>query len=134
MFMIMPCKVITHADELGLTEDQVDTLRKRFAEARKQMIQLGSQIKMDMIDVQDAVMREEIDMPTAETKIREIGKLKGDMCLAMVRAMQEIRQILNPGQRKKVKEMIMSWFKKGGMPGMGMEEGQEAEPGDMGEE
>ena len=134
MFMMMPCKVITHADELGLTEDQVNTFRKRFAEARKQMIQLGSQIKMDMIDVQDAVMREEIDMPTAETKIREIGKLKGDMCLAMVRAMQEMRQILNPGQRKKVKEMIMSWFKKGGMPGMGMEEGQEAEPGDMGEE
>jgi Spy/CpxP family protein refolding chaperone len=131
MFAMLPWKVIMHAEELGLSEEQVDAFRKRHAEARKQMIQIGSQIKMNMIDVQDAVMREEIDMPVAEAKIRETGKLKGDMFIAMVHAMHDMRQILTPDQRKKVKEMVMAWFKKGGMPAMGAEEGSEGESGEM---
>jgi hypothetical protein len=119
---------------LGLSEDQVEALRNRHSEAKKQMIQIGSQIKMNMVDVQNAVMREEIDMSTAEAKVREIGKLKGDMFLTIIQAMQDMRNTLSAGQRKKVKEMIMSWFKKGGMPGMEMEEGQEEESGEAPEE
>jgi Spy/CpxP family protein refolding chaperone len=134
MFMILPWKVIMHSDELGLSEDQVEAFRNRHAQARKQMIQIGSQIKMDMIDVQNAMMREEMDMQTAEAKVRDIAKLKGDMFMALIQGMHDMRQILTPDQRNKVKEMVMSWFKKGVMPGMGMEEGQEAEPGEMPEE
>lgn len=124
MFKMMPWKVMMHACELGLSEEQVEAMRKRHAQARKQMIQIRSQIEMDMIDVKDAVMREEMDMATAEAKVREIGKLKGDKCMAMIQAMHDMRQILTPEQRHKVKEMVMSWFKKGGMP---MEEAPEAE-------
>lgn len=131
MFMMMPWKVIMHADELGLSEDQVEALRKRHSEAKKQMIQIGSQIKMDMIDVKEAVMREEINMPVAEAKIREIAKLKGDMFLAMVQGMHEMRGILTADQRRKVREMVMDWFKKGMMGGM---EGEEGEEGEMPEE
>lgn len=126
LFKMMPWKVIMHACELGMSEEQVEALRKRHAEAQKQMIQIGCQIKMNMIDVKNAVMREEMDMATAESKIREISKLKGDKMVAMVQAMHEMRQILTPEQCDKVREMVMSWF-KGHMPGMGMEEGPEGE-------
>ena len=129
MFKKMPWKIIMHADELGLRADQVDALRNRHAEAKKQMIQIGSQIKIDMIDVKNAVMREEMDLKAAEPKIREIGKLKGDMFMAMLQAMQDMRNILTPEQRAKVKEMIMCWMKKGGMG-----EGEEGESGEMSEE
>lgn len=125
MFMIMPWKIMMHAEELGLSEEQVAKIRNRHAEARKQMIQLKSQIKMNMIDVQNAIMSEEIDMPLAETKIREIGKLKSEKFLAMVQAMNDLRHIVTPEQRKKIKHMIMEWIKKGGMPPMEMEEDQE---------
>ena len=134
IFKMMPWKIMMHACELGISEDQIEAFRKRHAEAQKQMIQIGSQIKMDMIDVKNAVMRENIDMATAEAKIREIGKLKGDKFMAMIQAMHDMRQILTPEQRNKVKEMVMSWFKKGGMPGMDMEEGQEAESEETSEE
>ncbi len=133
MFMKMPWKVIMHADELGLSEEQVCKLRKRHAEATKQMIQIGSQIKMNMIDVQDALWREEIDMPTAEEKIREIGKLKAEKVLAMVQAMNDMRHAFTPQQRKKIKQMVMCWLKKGKGAGMGME-GEGPEPGEESEE
>ncbi len=124
IFMTLPWKVMMHAEELGLSEDQVEALRKRYAEARKQMIQIGSQIKINMIDVHDAVMREEIDMPCAEAKIREIGKLKSELFLGMIQAMNHMRHIPSPEQRKKIREMLMSWLKKGGM---GMEESEPCE-------
>jgi Spy/CpxP family protein refolding chaperone len=133
LFMIMPWKIIMHCDELGLSEEQIDEFRNKHTEARKKMIHIGSQIKINMVDVMDGVMREEIDMPAVEAKIREIGKLKGDMFIAMIQAMHDMRQALTPAQRKKIKEMVMSWFKKGGMPFMGMEESQE-ESGEMPEE
>lgn len=115
MFKKIAWKMIMHSDKIGLSEEQLESLRNRHSEALKQMIQIKSQIKMNMIDVKNAVMREKIDMPTAESKIREIGKLKSDKYIAMIQAMQDMRNILTPEQHLKVKEMIMGWFKKGGM-------------------
>lgn len=134
MFMMIPFKVIMNAEELGMSEEQIEAFRNRHSEAKKQMIQIGSQIKINMVDVKNAVMREEIDMQTAEAKIREIGKLKGDKFVAMIQAMNDMRGILSHEQRMKVKEMIMGWMKKGGECSMGMEEEQEGESGEMEEE
>lgn len=127
MFKIMVWKVMMHADELGLSDDQIDKLRNRHVEGKKQMIQLACQMKMDMIDVKAAVMREDIDMAATEAKVREIGKLKGDMMMAMIQMMHDMKQTLTPEQRKKIKEMMMSWFKKDGMSGMEEEDEDEGE-------
>jgi len=127
IFKMMPWKVMMHAEELGINEEQVEKLRERHSEAMKQMIQLKCQIKMAMIDLKDAVMREEIDMATAEAKAHEIGKLKGEKITAMIKAMHEMRQIFSDEQRMRIKEMVMGWFKKGGGAAFGGEEEQEGE-------
>ena len=134
MLMTMPWKIIMHSDELGLSEEQVEAFRSRHIEAKKQMIRIACEIKIDMIDVKNAVMREEMDTETAKAKAEEIGKLKGEMFAGMIQAMHDMRHILTPDQRHKIKEMVLAWFKKGGMHGMGMEEGHEAESGEMSEE
>ncbi len=128
MFYRMPWMVLMHADELGISDEQCEKLRNRHAEAKKQLIGLRSQIEMDMVDVKNAVMREEIDMPTAEAKIKEIGGLKAEKWLTMVKALHDMRQILRPEQQEKIKEMVIGWFKQGGMAGMGGEEEEEEEP------
>lgn len=125
MFKIMPWKIMMHAEEIGISDEQLEKLRNRHSEAKKQMIQIHSQIKMNMVDVKSAVMRDQIDMATAEAKIQEIGKLKAEMFLTMVRAMNDMRQMMTPEQHMRIKRMIMGWFKKGGMAGMEMEEEEE---------
>lgn len=127
MFKMLPWKIMMHADELGIREDQMNVMRDKHVEAKKRMIQIGSQKKMAMIDFMSAVMRDDIDMQTAESKAQEVGKLKGEMMAAMVQSMQEMRQILTPDQRKRVKDMVMSWMKKDGMHGMEMEGEEEDE-------
>lgn len=134
MFMMMPWKVMMHADELGLSEEQVEKLRARHIEAKKQMIQLGSQKKIAMIDLKNAVMREEMDLATAKAKAEEVAKLKGEKLIAMIQAMHDMKEILTPQQREKIKAMVMHWFKKMHGMGMGMEEGGEGEPEEEAEE
>ncbi len=132
MFMMMPWKVMMHAEELGISEEQVQKLRTRHIEAKKQMIRLGSQVKIAMIDVKDAVMREDMDLGAATAAIQEVAKLKAEKFTAMVQAIHDMREILTPEQRKKVKEMVMHWFKKS--HGMGMEGEEEGEPEEEAEE
>lgn len=127
IFKMMPWKVIMHADELGISEEQVEALRSKHIEAMKQMVQIGCQMKLAKIDLKNAVMREEMDMGTAEAKAQEIGKLKGEKIATMIKAMNEMRQTLRPEQRQKIKEMVMGWFKKGGMSGFGGGEEEEQE-------
>lgn len=129
IFMMMPCKIMMHAQELGISEEQVEKLRKRHTEARKEMIKLGSQKLIALIDLKDAVMREEMDLETARAKAQEAGRLKGEKLIVMIQAIHDMREILTPEQRKKVKEMVIHWFKK--THGMEMEE---AEEGDTEEE
>lgn len=127
MFKMMPWKVMMNADELGISEEQVEALRSKHVAAMKKMVELKCQMKLAKIDLKNAVMREEMDMATAEAKAHEIGKLKGEKIATMVKAMHEMRQTLRPEQRQKVKEMVMGWFKKGGMAGY---EGAEEEEGE----
>jgi len=131
LFKVIPWKIAMYAGELGISEDQVVAIYKRHLEAKKQMIQIGSQIKIGMLDLEGSMMKEEIDMQAAESKIREIACLKGDKFLAMVQGINDMRNTLSHEQKRNVKGMILSWFKKDGMhgmPGMEMEEeGEESE-------
>lgn len=131
IFKMMPWKVMMHADELGISEQQVEALRTKHTDAIKKMIELKSKMEMAKVDLKNAVMREEIDMGTAEAKALEIGKLKGEKILAMIKAMHEMRQTLSEEQRHKIKEMVMGWFKKGGMASF---EGGEEQEGESEEE
>jgi len=132
MFRLLPLRIIMHAEELGLSDEQVNRFRDRYSDAWKEMIQLNSHIKVNMIDLKNAVMREDMDMKTAEDKAREIGRLKGEKSVAMIHAMHDMREILTQEQFNRVRDMVTNWFKSTfEMPGMEMEEEEEEEYEDM---
>ena len=129
MFM-MPWKMMVLRKELGLSDDQVNRIRDMYTNMRKQKVQLRSQIQLNKIDLQNMLMREDVNMQEVEQKIRDIANLKAEMHIAWIRAMQDMRNTLTPEQRDRVKSMIMSFWKEGGAAGMGETAGEEA----MGEE
>lgn len=127
MFMILPWKIMMHAEELGMSKDQMEAFHRRFTDLKKEMIQIGCQKKIAFIDLKSAIMKEEMDVEGAEAKACEIGQLKGDFLAAMVRGMSDMRNILTEDQRKMVKKMIMDWMKRSHGLGAGMEGGEEEE-------
>ncbi|HUV05173.1 MAG TPA: periplasmic heavy metal sensor [Armatimonadota bacterium] len=126
-FMMMPWKILMHSEELGLSEDQMARIRDTHTNMRKQKVKLHSEIKLLKIDLQNLLMQDQVNMQEIEQKVREMSKLKADMHLAWIQAMQDMRNALTPDQRKQIKSMIMSFWKKGGIAGAGEMPGEPME-------
>lgn len=128
MFMMMPWKMMMHKEELGISDDQIAKMRDIHVNMLKKKVQLKSQIKLDKIDLKSMIMQEQVNMQEVEQKVRDMMKLKGDVKLTWIQAMQDMKNTLTPDQRKNIKMMIMSMCKEGGMPGGDpMEEEEEEE-------
>jgi Spy/CpxP family protein refolding chaperone len=134
MFM-MPWKMLVLKEELGLSDDQINRIRDLYVNMRKQKVQLKCQIKLNKIDLQSMLMREDVNMPEVEQKIRDTANLKAEKHIAWVRAMQDMRNILTQEQRGKIKSMLMSFWKEEGETGEEtMGEDEETESGEEVEE
>jgi len=129
MFMMMPWKIMMHKAELGISDDQIAKMRDIHVNMLKKKVQLKCQMKLDKIDLKSMIMQEQVNMQEVEQKIRDMMKLKGDMKLTWIQAMQDMKNALTPDQRMKIKSTIMSMCKEGEMPGGDpMEEEEEEEP------
>jgi Spy/CpxP family protein refolding chaperone len=124
MFM-KPWKMMMVAKELGLSDDQMGRIRDIFTNTLKQKVKIECDIKLRKIDLRTLLMQDEVNMQEVEQKIREIANLKADKKIVWIRAMQDMRNVLTPDQREGLKTMMMSWWKKGGMAGMGDEPTEE---------
>jgi Spy/CpxP family protein refolding chaperone len=129
--MKLPWKILMYADEIGLDEDQIEKIRDALTNLRKEKVKSGCKIELAKIDLQSMMMREDVNMPDAEAKIREMTNVKGDMGIAWIRTVQEIRTTLTPEQRAKVKAWVKSFFKHGGMGEVPMEPDEAPEPEEL---
>jgi hypothetical protein len=64
--------------ELGLSTQQVDSLRKIGMDARRAAIRRGADRKIATLDLLALRMGDTVDMGKVEAKVREIEKLRGD--------------------------------------------------------
>ncbi len=132
MKWMMPMKAMMIAEKLGLSDDQKNRIRTTIMDMRKKKAQLKSQIEMDKIDLENMMMMgmmmpEQMNMQAVEQKVRDMMNRKADMKLAMIQAIQDMRNTLTPEQHDKMMAMMMGWMKKGGMYGMGEMGGEEME-------
>lgn len=126
--MMKPYKLMMIGEKLGLSEDQKNRMREIMTSSKKKKIGLKCQIETIKVDLMNMIWQEQMDMAQIEQKVREIANLKADKKIAWIQAMNDMKNVLTPEQRQKMKEM-MGWWKKGGTGDepMEMEEGEESE-------
>ncbi|MEK7853423.1 MAG: hypothetical protein AAB272_00610 [candidate division NC10 bacterium] len=114
-------------DQLGLSLQQVQTLRDLRVAFEKGTIQRGAEIRVAEVDLREALAQERVDLARAETLIRKIAGLRAELRLARVRTLEKGKGVLTPGQLEKFREAGHE-MTRGGMGGRGMMGG----PGGMG--
>ena len=87
--------------ELGLSTQQVDALRKIGLDARRAAIRRNTDRKIAQLDLMALRTTDTVDMGKAEAKVREIEKLRGDDTIAKIRAHEEAKAQLTADQRDK---------------------------------
>jgi Spy/CpxP family protein refolding chaperone len=117
--------MLRHRDELGLTPAQVQSLEKLRSDYMKDAIRRDADRKIARLDLM-ALMRPDpsdplkpVDMAQVEGKLRELEKMRTDMALARIRAIEAGKAQLTPDQRTKFAGLLTqmrSRWQRGGPP------------------
>ena len=97
--------LLRNQQQLGLTPQQVDSLRKLGMDSRRAAIRARADQQIAQLDLMSLRFTDPVDPGKVEAKIREIEKLKGDSRIAAFRAAETAKAQLTPEQKEKLKSL-----------------------------
>ncbi len=89
----------------GLDEKQMDSVRAIRSRVRKDSVRKRAEIEVARLDLRDQLSKEQVDMASVEATVKKMAGLQSDIRLAHIKAIQEIKAVMTPEQRKKFKEL-----------------------------
>ena len=95
--------LLRNQQQLGLTAQQVDSLRKLGMDSRRAEIRQRADRQVAQLDLMSLRFSDPVDMGKVEAKVREIEKLKGDGRIAAIRTAEAAKAQLTSEQREKLK-------------------------------
>ena len=105
---------LRHRQELSLTPQQVETLKKLGMDSRRAAIRAAADRKVAQLDLVSLRQSDPVDMGKVEAKVREIERLRADSRLAAIRTDEQAKAQLTPEQREKLKGLAAArWQHRG---------------------
>jgi len=95
-----------HLMALGLDDKQKDALKALRSKTMKDMVKKWADKQIADIELKDLLNKDPIDMKSVEASVKKKESLKTEMFLAHIKAHEEMKSILTPDQRKRLKEMM----------------------------
>ena len=94
-------RLLRHAKDLGLSEEQVTKLKSQAAEHQKARIRGEADLKLAEVDVQALVHDDKADMTAIENAIKKSEASHSALRLEGVKALRAAAAVLSPEQREK---------------------------------
>ena len=101
-------------DDLNLSRDQMDKIKKIRNTARKQSIPIKGDIELKRIEFKELMDTDSPDKEKIAAKLKEIEALKTQLKINRVNGMIDFRNILTKDQREKLEKMRMGHRGMGG--------------------
>ena len=95
-----------HLMSLGLEDKQKDALKALRSKTMKDMVKKRAEKQIAGIELKDLLDKDPVDMKAVEASVKKNESLKTEMLLAHIRAHEELKSLLTPDQRKRLKEMM----------------------------
>jgi Spy/CpxP family protein refolding chaperone len=114
--------VLFNRQELGLTPQQVDSLRKLGMDSRRAAIRRTADLQVAHLDLMSLRGIDPVDMGKVEAKVREIERLRGDGRIAAFRTAEDAKSQLTAEQREKLKSLWAARWQRRGSGEGGAEE------------
>lgn len=93
------------AEELELTDTQVETIRDAERQSRRDAIGRNADIQVAEMDLDDLYGADEPDLAAIEAKLREISELEIAAEMSGLQLRQQLRGVLTPEQRTEFDDM-----------------------------
>ena len=102
--MVKMC--IDHADKMGLTDDQIATIKPLSRELEKKQARFKADLKIEEINLQEIMEVKAFDLEKATATVKKISELITAHHLEMLKVVKEIRATLSAEQFKKIHKMM----------------------------
>lgn len=99
-------QMLNHKEALGLSSDQVRRLEQLRDNFQRQTIRSEADLRIMELDIAALLDSEPVDLAKLEAKMREEEKLRTDLRIARLRAIEQGKGLLNPDQKKKLTELM----------------------------
>jgi hypothetical protein len=97
--------ILNNRERLGLSADQMRKLEQLRDGFQRQSIRNDSELRIVELDISGLLDNEPVEMAKLESKVREAEKLRADLRLARIRAIEQAKALLTAEQRKKLAEL-----------------------------
>jgi len=98
-------QMLNNKDVLGLSADQVRRLEQQRDNFQRLTIRNEADLRILELDIAALLESEPVDMAKLEAKMREEEKLRADLRIARIRAIEQGKALLNGEQKKKLTEL-----------------------------
>jgi Spy/CpxP family protein refolding chaperone len=98
---------IDHAGKMGLSDDQVMKMKPIHNDMQKKQARFKADLKIAEIELGEIMDVKDFDLEKASFAVKKIAEIKTAHHLEMIKAMKEMRTVLNDEQFKKMKKMPM---------------------------
>ena len=95
-----------HADQLGLTDDQVMKMKPVKIDMQKKQARFQADLKIAQIELMEIMDVKDFDLDKAHSAVKKVEDIRTFHQLEMVKAMKEMRTILTDEQFNKSKKMM----------------------------
>jgi len=104
-------EMLENKDQLGLSSRQIQKLEQIRDSFQRQAIRNDANLRIVELDIAALLEKEHVELAKVEVKVREAEKLRGDIRIARLRAIEQAKAQLNPEQKKKLEELLAepSW-------------------------
>jgi Spy/CpxP family protein refolding chaperone len=96
--------VLRHADDLKLTDAQVESLEGLAGETRKKLVDLHAEIQKSEIEIQSLIRSESGDLARINRHIEAASKARARIQEERIALLFDVRKILTPEQKEMLKE------------------------------
>ena len=103
-------QLLNNREALGLSADQVRKLEQVRDGFQRQSIRNDADLRIVELDIAALLENEPVDLAKVEAKMREGEKLRTDLRIARVRAIEQARGLLSAEQKKKFQELTAQPF------------------------
>jgi hypothetical protein len=100
--------ILSYKDSLRLSGEQVKKLEQLRDSFQRLSIRTEADTRILDLDVAALLDHPTVDLPKVEQKIRQSEKLRAELRLARVRAVEQAKAVLTTEQRKKLYEIIQA--------------------------
>jgi Spy/CpxP family protein refolding chaperone len=98
--------MLSRRDELKLSADQVRNLERLKKDFEREAVKNEADLRVAEMDLADLLRSDSVDLKKAEAKVREIERLRAELRLARIRAIEQGKGVLSQEQHDKLRDML----------------------------